>query len=194
MAKESAKAKSYRYLFVHSLVSSRRTGVIAAMTSADIHVLVRINDGEAALPRQDVAEILPLARLDRPPAAPRALAGFLNLGGVPLPVLRLGVLLGGAPPETDDLYSHIVRLKPTEDRPSVGLLVERVLDTAVQPSAAEPVSPDESLNGVVAAQLSINGRFVHGLDAQRLLLAEETVRLAEMTTAMAERLAEWSAA
>lgn len=164
------------------------------MTLADIHVLVRINDGEAALPRQDIAEILPLARLDRPPTAPRALAGFLNLGGVPLPVLRLGVLLGGAVPETDDLYSHIVRLKPSEDRPSVGLLVERVLDAAVTPSAAEPASPDESLNGVIAATLTINGCFVPGLDAQRLLLAEETARLAEMTTAMAERLAEWSAA
>ncbi len=167
---------------------------LARMTLTDIHVLVRIDDGDAALPRQDVAEILPLARLDRPAAAPRVLAGFLNLGGEPLPVLRLGVLLGGAAPETDDLYSHIVRLKPAEDRPSVGLLVERVLDAAVQPNAADPVSPDESLNGVIAARLSINGRFVPGLDTQRLLLAEETARLAEMTKAMAERLAEWTAA
>lgn len=164
------------------------------MTLADIHVLVRIDDGEAALPRQDVAEILPLALLDRPPSAPRALAGFLNLGGEPLPVLRLGALLGGAVPDNDDLYSHIVRLKPAGDRPSVGLLVERVLDAAVQPDAADPVSPDESLNGVIAARLSLNGRFVPGLDTQRLLLAEETARLAEMTTAMSQRLAEWKTA
>lgn len=164
------------------------------MIPADIHVLVRINDDEAALPRQDVAEILPLARLDRPTGAPRALAGFLNLGGAPLPVLRLGVLLGGAAPETDDLYSHIVRLKAAEDRASVGLLVERVLDAAVQPTAAEPIAPDESLNGVVAATLTINGRFVPGLDSRRLLLAEEAARLEQMTTAIAERLADWTAA
>lgn len=164
------------------------------MTLADIHVLVRIDDGEAAMSRQDVAEILPLARLDRPPSAPRVLAGFLNLGGVPLPVLRLGVLLGGAVPENDDLYSHIVRLKPTDERPSVGLLVERVLDAAVQPDTADPVAPDESLNGVIAARLSINGRFIPGLDTARLLVAEETARLAEMTTAMTQRIAEWSAA
>ena len=69
-----------------------------------------------------------------------------------------------------------------------------MLDAAVEPSAAEPVSPDESLNGVIAATLTINGRFVPGLDPQRLLLAEETARLAEMTTVMAQRLAEWSAA
>ena len=45
----------------------------------------------------DVAEILPLVRLDRPASAPRALAGFMNLGGAPTPVLRLAVLMGGEP-------------------------------------------------------------------------------------------------
>lgn len=194
MAGESAKAKSYRYLFRETLCRAAEPVSVTAMTLTDIHVLVRIDGGEAALLRQAVAEILPLARLDRPAAAPRALAGFLNLGGEPLPVLRLGVLLGGAVPDNDDLYSHIVRLKATADRPSIGLLVERVLDAAVQPEASAPVSPDESLNGVVSATLGIGGRFVPGLDTERLLLAEEAARLAEMSQAMAERLAEWTAA
>jgi len=164
------------------------------MTMADLYVLIRAGDSDAALKQVEVAEILPLARLDRPPTAPRALAGFLNLGGSPLPVLRLAALLGGAAGTDDDLYSHIVRLKPQEGRPSLGLLVDRVLDAAARAESSASVAPDESLNGVVAETLTIGDRFVPRLDAQKLLLAEEAARLAEMAKVMAERLAEWSAA
>lgn len=156
---------------------------------AETFVLLSIDGDEAALRRADVAEILPLARLERPGGAPRALAGFMNLGGRPLPVLRLGVLLGSAEPADAGVYSHVVRL-----RGEVGLLVDRVLDAAAKAEATAPVAPDESLNGCVAERLTVGGRFIPRLDAERLLLAEEAARLAEMTRTMAERLAEWSAA
>lgn len=164
------------------------------MTQANLNILIQAGEGLAALRQVDVAEILPLVRMDRPAGAPRALAGFMNLGGAPTPVLRLAVLMGGEPAEDDDIYSHIVRLKPIDGRPSIGLLADRVLDAAAAAEASVAVPPDESLNGVVAETLTINGRFVPRLDAAKLLLAEEEARLAEMTRAMAERLAEWSAA
>jgi chemotaxis signal transduction protein len=47
-----------------------------------------------ALHRSAAREFLPLPRLWRPPALPRPVAGFFNLGGHAVPVLRLDVLFG----------------------------------------------------------------------------------------------------
>jgi purine-binding chemotaxis protein CheW len=166
------------------------------MNAADAYVLFRIDGQEAALARIEVTEILPTARLDRPVGAPRALAGFLNLAGQPLAVLRLGTLIGATTdtPQGDDLYSHIIRLRDAPGRPSIGLLVDRVIDAAAvaQDTAAAP--SDDSLNGCVAQTLTIQGRFVPRLATERLLLAQEALRLEEMSLAITARLADWTPA
>lgn len=166
------------------------------MTRAETYVLFRTNGHEAALARADVTEILPIARLDRPVGAPRALAGFLNLGGHPLAVLRLGALIGDTIDDAadQDLYSHIIRLRDTPGRPPIGLLVDRVIDAAALAQDVTPAPSDDSLNGCVAETLTINGRFIPRLAAERLLLAQEAARLTEMSQAVAERLADWTPA
>src|SRR5918994_7575371 len=67
-----------------------------------------------ALPRSAVREFLPLPRVWRPPALPRPVAGFFNLGGDAVPVLRLDVLFGlqaGQPQAENDLYRPLILIE-----------------------------------------------------------------------------------
>jgi purine-binding chemotaxis protein CheW len=146
-----------------------------------------------ALPRVAVRELLPLPRLSRPPALPAALAGFLNLGGQPVPVLALDHLFGLPPTavEADGLYRHLVLLRA--EKP-VALLVDRVLDLATPlPGSRRPVPPDQTLNGCVIATLAMPDGFASVLDPARILLAQEQAMLDELTRWESERLDAWNA-
>ncbi|MBO1074192.1 chemotaxis protein CheW [Roseomonas marmotae] len=149
-----------------------------------------------ALPREAVRELLPLPRLSRPPSLPAALAGFVNLGGEPLPVLALAHLLGlrdGAA-EEDGLYRHIVVVRDMLPGADAGLLVDRVQDLqAVPPGWLRPAPPEQSLNGCVAAGLAMPDGFVPVLDPARILLAQEQASLEELTRRASGRLREWTA-
>ncbi len=88
------------------------------MTTGTAYLLVAIAGTECALPRGAVREILPLPRLWRPPGAPGALAGFLNLAGSAVPVVDLAVLFGLGQPGTAiaatnraALYRHLILLR-----------------------------------------------------------------------------------
>lgn len=143
-----------------------------------------------ALRRTEVAVILPLPRLWKPPGAPALLAGILNLAGTAVPVVSLRTLFGlGEPPA--DLYQHILHLRrPAQERP-LGLLVDRVIDVATT-GAPMPVSGRDTLNGCVMAELPLSGGYVaHLLAADRILLEEEKVRLAEFHDAAMARRAAW---
>lgn len=128
-----------------------------------------------ALPATSVAEILPTARLQRPPGAPAILAGFLDVGGVSLAVLS-GLLLFGDEPKPPTLYGHIVRLKPQDGR-DLGLLVDRVEDVAAEARGRTPVDADHTLNGLVRENLIIEGQMTPCLDVARLMLREEALRI-----------------
>ena len=145
-----------------------------------------------ALPRAAVQELLPLPRLSRPPSLPAAVTGFLNLGGMAVPVLALDHLLGLPPVEAEagGLYRHIVLL---QRRPAIGLLVDRVLDLAAVPAEGlRPVPPEQTLNGCVAATLALPEGFASLLDPARILMAQEEASLEELTRRANERLETWS--
>lgn len=144
-----------------------------------------------ALPRAAVRELLPLPRLSRPPALPSAVAGFLNLGGQPVPVLALDRIFGLplAEVEAGGLYRHIVLL---QGRPATALLVDRVLDLASPPPGSRrPVPADQTLNGCVAATLALPEGLVSLLDPARILLAQEQASLEDLTRRAQERLEAW---
>jgi purine-binding chemotaxis protein CheW len=140
-----------------------------------------------ALARTAVSEVLPLADLHAPPAAGGPLAGFLDLGGTPVPVIDLARLLGlpvrdGA--QADDPYRHLV----LGAGDTIAFLVDRVDDLVVVSDAAiRPVAEARTLNGCVAAEIGLGDRMVHVLDPARLLDAEERQRLDDFTRAVAER-------
>jgi purine-binding chemotaxis protein CheW len=149
-----------------------------------------------ALHRSAVRELLPLPRLWRPPALPRPLAGFFNLGGDAVPVLRLDVLFGLEPREAAleaDLYRHLILIGASGATGSSAFLVDRVLDVArVDASQLSAVRQAETLNGCVEAEVAWSDRIVHLLSADRILLAEEKQALAELGRHAQSRLSEWA--
>lgn len=149
-----------------------------------------------ALRRQAVRELLPLPRLWRPPGTPRPVAGFFNLGGVAVPVVRLSVLFGlemGAADPGTELYRHLILVKGM-GRPGLGaLLVDRVLDVVeVDGSRLSPVENAGTLNDCVEAEIDLNGRLVHLLSLDRILFAEEQQALAALGQDAQNRLREWT--
>lgn len=152
-------------------------------------LLLDVAGSPCALVRTSVREVLPLPDLHAPPATGGPLAGFLDLGGVPVPVVDLARLLGlpardGA--EADDPYRHLVLAADA----TAAFLVDRVEDLVVVPSTAiQPVAETRTLNGCVTAEITLGDRMVHVLDLARLLTAEERQRLDDLTRAAAGRLA-----
>ncbi|QRM29281.1 chemotaxis protein CheW [Microvirga sp. VF16] len=149
-----------------------------------------------ALHRSAAREFLPLPRLWHPPALPRPVAGFFNLSGHAVPVLRLDVLFGLQRVEDDaeaDLYRHLILIDRFSASGLSALLVDRVLDVAsVDTSQLSSVSAAGTLNGCVEAEVTWDGRLVHLLSAERILLAEEQQTLAELGRQAQDRLREWA--
>jgi purine-binding chemotaxis protein CheW len=162
-------------------------------------VLVFHLAGQAyALPLEEVQEIVPMAELSRPPGMPSALAGFLNLGGCAVPVLRLDRLFGLREQDIG-LYTPLLVLRQVENR--VALMVERVSDLRTLPAEAIlPVPPDHSFNDCAEGIVLVEGpgnsyhacadRVVVVLSAGRILLEKEQQHLAELQDREQARLRE----
>lgn len=156
-------------------------------TASHSYLLLDVAGTPCALPRAAVVEVLPLPDLFRPPACGGWLAGFLNLGGRPVPVIDLACLLGlrdGA--SEPGPYAHLL-LAPDEAN---AWLVDRVTDlVTVAADAISRVTEAGSLNGCVAAEIRRGDRLIHALDPARILTAEERARIADLTRAAEARLA-----
>ena len=149
-----------------------------------------------ALHRSAAREFLPLPHLWRPPVIPRPVAGFFNLGGHAVPVLRLDALFGLQPVADGaeaDLYRHLILIDRFSASGTSALLVDRVLDVAsVDTSRLSSVREEGTLNGCVEAEITWDGRLVHLLSVERILLAEEQQALAELGRQAQNRLSEWA--
>ncbi|SFV08428.1 purine-binding chemotaxis protein CheW [Methylobacterium sp. UNCCL125] len=160
---------------------------MAVASSGSAYLLLDVAGTACALPRSAVAEILPLPDLHTPPAAGGWLLGFLNLGGAPIPVIDLATLLGLRPAvAAPGLYAHLALMQGE----AVAYLVDRVADLMTVPdSAIRQAEEADTLNGCVAAELVLGERLVHALAPERLLTAQERIRVDALTRAAAERLA-----
>lgn len=142
-----------------------------------------------ALARTSMSEVLPLPELHAPPAGGGPLAGFLNLGGSPVPVVDLARLLGlGAQAVRPEIeaYRHILLDAPG----TTGFLVDRVEDLiTVETAALRPVAAERTLNGCVVGEIARDDGLIHVLGLAHLLTAEERARLSALADAAAERLA-----
>lgn len=160
---------------------------VALASSGSAYLVLDVAGTPCALPRAAVAEVLPLPELQSPLASGGWLIGFLNLGGVPVPVFDLAALLGLRPAAAaPGLYAHLIL---TRDR-AQAYLVERAADlVTLAESAIQPVEEAGTLNGCIAAELVLGERLVHLLAPERLLTVQEQARVAALTQAAAERLA-----
>lgn len=155
-------------------------------------VIFRIGSELCALERELVRQIAPAPALSRPPLTPPALAGFLNLAGEALPVIRAESLFGAAAPTSESIYNHVLILSVGADR--FCLLVDRATDVRdADLSTLRPVDSDAILNGCVAGDLSIGDTLVHLLNGDRLLLAAERVQIEQLRIAEQARLDAWAA-
>jgi purine-binding chemotaxis protein CheW len=118
-----------------------------------------------------VRESVPMASLSRPPGMPPILAGFLNLCGAAVSVLRLDRLLGLAPCESG-MYATLLVLR-TPDNPAA-LLVDGVTGIInCAPESLVPVSVEMSFNGCAEAEMSVDGQRILVLSLDQILLERE---------------------
>lgn len=147
-------------------------------------LILQVADQQYAVETADVAELIPMAELQHPPGAPKVLAGFLNLAGELVPVVRLHQLFG-LPEVPPQLWTPLVILR---DR-RLALWVDSINgtlsvdDTALLPLPSQRVA-NESVIGVVRSEkLSLPL-----LSTQRLLLEQENRVIAELQAATQQRI------
>jgi len=140
------------------------------MEAGDRRLIVFTVAGEAyALPAEAVREILPMARLARPPGLPGTVEGLLALDGDAVPVLCLARVLGRGTTRVG-LYTPLLLLAGDEPR---ALLVDGVREIVVVPeSALLPFASAEG--GFVSAEVRWQDETLHLLAAETL--AREAVR------------------
>ncbi|KAB0268715.1 chemotaxis protein CheW [Microvirga brassicacearum] len=160
-------------------------------------LLFDVRGTRCAIRQGAIREILPLPRLWRPPSLPRPLAGFFNLGGSPIAVVRLDILFGldESKPTEDDLYSHMMLVQRSGTERMMAFLVDRVVDlTHVDDRHLSPVGEAGAHNGCVEAEIDVAGQLVHLLSLEKILFAEERQTIAALERQAQVRLSEWAVA
>lgn len=149
-------------------------------------IVFEVSGYSCGLSLEQVREIVPMCDLARPPGLPPMLEGLLNLRGEITAVVRLDRLFG-LPAIVLRRHSQLVVLRgPTP----LALLADRVLDIAAVESPELLPSEDSVFNDCLAGVLPTARGPVHFLHADKLLLAQERQRLAELQQIAQRRLAE----
>lgn len=144
-----------------------------------------------AFPLARVREIVPMARLCRPPGLPSMLEGFLNLEGSLVPILRLDRLFRIAESEPG-LYTPLLILQAPVL--PFGLPVDAVEAVAtVSADSLRPLREGGSFNDCTEAEVAMNGQILHVLNPDKILLEEEHRRLLEFQEMARQRLQEMEA-
>jgi purine-binding chemotaxis protein CheW len=126
---------------------------------------------------REIQEIVPMAALSRPPGLPSVLAGFLNLGGTAVAVLRLDRLFD-LPALTLGRYTPLLLLRNPDSR--LALLAEKVSRIHyVAEETIMPVLENQSFNDCVEGVVTVENHVILLLSAERLLLEKEQQILAE---------------
>jgi purine-binding chemotaxis protein CheW len=143
-------------------------------------VIIRCGTLVGAVERTVVREIAPVPELSHPPSLPTSVQGVMNLAGQAVLVVDLAALMGvEEDAETDPVYHHLVVL--AGERDGLALRVTRVEDVrAIDESALVRAQDGGSFNGCVVGHVDVGGRQVHLLDADRIFLAAERQRLADL--------------
>ena len=153
-------------------------------------VVFQLGGERCAIRAGEVQEIVLMASLAHPPGLPSILEGFLNLGGVATPVVRLDLLFGlSRGPSL--LYAPLIILRGRPD--PLALLVERVDNVSAAPeSDLKPVLAGHCFSDWTESEiwLSPESAPIHLLSLERLLLEQEQSRVAELRAIAQQRLQE----
>src|ERR1700674_1948189 len=106
---------------------------------------------DCAFPLEAVREIVPMARLSSPPGLPAALAGFLDLRGTAIPIVRLDRLFD-LPEQQPGLHTPMIVLRGTLC--PIGIMVDSVRGIAPAPSSSVVYIPeDRTFHGCATAAI-----------------------------------------
>jgi purine-binding chemotaxis protein CheW len=139
-----------------------------------------------AFPLEAVREIVPMARLSTPPGLPSGLAGFLNLRGTAIPIVRLDRLFD-LPEQQAGLHTPMIVLRGI--LAPVGILVNSVRGIARVPAnGLVEIPSDGTFQGCARGAMEIDGDLIHVLSPTALLQANEDRLLADYTASAQARL------
>jgi purine-binding chemotaxis protein CheW len=132
---------------------------------------------DCAFPLDAVREIVPMATLSAPPGLPSALAGFLDLRGTAIPIVRLDRLFD-LPEQRPGLHTPLIVLRGVLG--PIGILVDSVRGIVQAPAVRLlGLPPDATFQGCATAVLQIDGEPIHLLSPTALLAANEDRLLAD---------------
>ena len=149
----------------------------------DQNLLIFRSSGlDCAFPLEAVREIVPMATLSTPPGLPSGLAGFLDLRGTAVPIVRLDRLFDLAE-QRPGLHTPMIVLRGIVLRGisgPIGILVGSVRGIVKAPAARLLDLPlDGTFRGCATAVLQIDGEPIHLLSPAALLEANEDRLLAD---------------
>jgi purine-binding chemotaxis protein CheW len=132
---------------------------------------------DCAFPLEAVREIVPMATLAAPPGLPTGLAGFLDLRGTAVPIVRLDRLFD-LPEQRAGLHTPMIVLRGVLG--PIGILAEPVRGIVPAASAVLlDIPEDRTFQGCATASMQLDGNSVHVLSPSALLQASEDRLLAD---------------
>lgn len=141
---------------------------------------------DCAFPLEAVREIVPMAWLVAPLGLPSGLAGFLDLRGTAIPIIRLDRLFD-LPEQQPGLHTPMIVLHGTLG--PMGILVDSV--RGIVPVASGQlldISEDRTFQGCATGAFEVDGDRIHLLSPAALLAANEDRMLADYTVLSQARM------
>jgi purine-binding chemotaxis protein CheW len=162
------------------------------IASEHTHTLLIFNSSglDCAFPLDSVREVVPMAQLSSPPGLPSGLAGFLNLRGTAVPIVRLDRLFD-LPEQLPGLHTPTIVLRGVLG--PVGILVNSVRGIVQVPSARFLDIPENhTFQNCAAGAIQLDGDLIHVLSPAALLQANEVRVLADYAAMAQARLLHFS--
>ena len=146
---------------------------------------------DCAFPLETVKEIVPMAMLSTPPGLTSCLAGFLNLRGTDVPILRLDRLFD-LPEQRPGLHTPLIILRSAAN--PTGVLVASVRRIVSAPKTAFLPLPEKHMfRDCAIASVDVTGDIIYLLSPDRILLENERNLLKELQAMEQEHLGQLEA-
>jgi purine-binding chemotaxis protein CheW len=141
---------------------------------------------DCAFPLDSVREIVPMAQLSVPPGLPSGIAGFLNLRGTAVPIVRLDRLFD-LPEQQPGLHTPMIVLHGSPG--PTGILVNDVCSIVQVPAEQLVDIPgDRTFQGCATGALRLDGEVIHVLSPAALLQVSEARVFADYAVIAQARL------
>lgn len=149
-------------------------------------LIFRTSGFDCAFPLEAVREVVPMATLSSPPGLPSGLAGFLDLRGAAIPIIRLDRLFDLAE-QSPGLHTPLIILRGVLG--PIGILAESIRDIVPANSAQFLEIPgDRTFQNCAPSVLEISGDPIHLLSPAALLGANEDRVIADFSSMAQARL------